>query len=150
MHHTHCNYRGILNTGPAQLTGNIKAEGWSWVTSPEHGRFTYPLHTHSKMITELPLPQTRAETGKHVGGGWRVGGGWGRGLAPPYCCKSRRKKKRKKKKGRKKGNRSHTGCAPPAELYLHFERWEKRRYMATCSSLYPANLICQPLVNQGW
>ena len=31
------------------------------------GRF--PLHAHSKMIIEVARPQTRAESGKHVGMG---------------------------------------------------------------------------------
>lgn len=61
MHHTHCNYRGILNTGLPQLTENIKARARAEWLVPEHGRFTYPPHTHSKMITELPLPQTREQ-----------------------------------------------------------------------------------------
>lgn len=106
MHHPHCNYWGILNTGLAQLTEDIKAEARAWVNPPEHGRSTYPLHTHSKMITELPPPQTRQEQrqantlgkgGRNEEWGWPL-------LAAVKKKKSRRgeKKEEEKKKGGRK------------------------------------------------
>lgn len=96
-----CNYQGILNTGLAQLTDDIKARARAWVNSPEHGRFTYLLHTRSRGITELPLPQTRAERGKPVRGGNEEGEEGGGGL-PLLTLVKEAGRKRKKKKGGKK------------------------------------------------
>lgn len=154
MLHTHCNYRGILNTGQTQLRENIKAEaGAEWlVLSMADPHTCRTLACSKKNDNRTPSTSDKSrdrQTCLRGEGEGRWGGG---GVAPPYCCKSRRKKREEKeeKKERKKGNRSHTGYAPPAELYLHFNGERKRRYMTTGSSLHPASLICQPLVNQGW
>lgn len=118
MQRTRCNYRGILNTGLAQLTvgGGIKAEKLEPSGGAQSSRRAAAAACTRKASQEITLEQEQGQ-GKHVGAvrsGDEVEDGW-----------LLLEKKQEEKKGGEQERKSQPyglGCRQ-VEPRLHCRRW---------------------------